>query len=55
MRELLKDAVIALVKHFVAMEGGISLRDLEILFGLALQGEVAAALARLPISFSQKD
>jgi len=43
-REQLKDKVIALVKEFVKTEGGISLSDLEALFGLYPHQEIITAL-----------
>jgi hypothetical protein len=53
-REQLKEKVIALVKDFVKTEGGITHKDLQLLFEgfLTMPGEVAAALAEIPILFT---
>lgn len=48
-KDQLKDKVVALVKEFIANEGGISQRALWELFGFHNDHEVAAALAQLPI------
>jgi hypothetical protein len=45
-REILKDKVVALVKDFIKTEGGITLQDLESLFGLNPHQEIIAALYR---------
>ena len=45
-RETLKAKVVNLVKDFVQHEGGISHEDLEELFGIRGQHEVAAALGK---------
>lgn len=51
-KEILKDKVVALVKEFVQTEGGITYDDLEELFGIHGQHEVAAALGKhLRIAF----
>lgn len=51
-KEQLKDKVVALVKEFIASEGGISQTDLRVLFGDPIHpySQVAAALGELPIS-----
>jgi hypothetical protein len=45
-KEILKAKVVSLVKNFVHTEGGINLEDLEELFGIRGQHEVAAALSK---------
>lgn len=45
-REILKAKVVNLVKDFVHTEGGINLEDLEELFGIRGQHEIAAALGK---------
>lgn len=45
-KEILKDKVVALVKEFVQTEGSINLEDLEELFGIRGQHEIAAALGK---------
>jgi hypothetical protein len=53
-KEQLKEKVVNLVKEFVETEGGITVSDLQALFGESklLGNEVAAALAGVPISFN---
>ncbi len=53
-RELLKQKVLELVKIFVETEGGITMSDLNLLFGEpGLSGnKIASALAQLPVKFS---
>jgi hypothetical protein len=43
-KDQLKERVVALVKEFVKTEGGITLKDLEALFGLYPHQEVITAL-----------
>ena len=43
-KEQLKDKVVALVKDFVKTEDGITLQDLEALFGFSPHQEVITAL-----------
>lgn len=45
-REILKDKVVSMVKNFVKTEGGINIKDLEELFGMHGQHEVAVALGK---------
>jgi hypothetical protein len=53
-REILKDKVVALVKDFVKTEGGITQKDLQLLFEgfSAMPGEVAATLSEMPVLFT---
>jgi hypothetical protein len=46
-REILKDKVVDLVKEFIKTEGGLTQKDLSILFG---PGEVKATLDNLKVS-----
>ena len=50
-KEQLKEKVVALVKDFIKIEGGISQNDLRILFGdpLSPYSQIATALGELPI------
>lgn len=54
-REFLKDKVVHLVKEFIKTEGGISLIDLELLFGDFNLTEVGFALSSLPLGFLGTD
>lgn len=47
VRDKLKKRVIALVKEFIKTEGGITLGDLEALFGLKDQTLIAAYLRKI--------
>lgn len=53
--EKLAEKVVELVKESVNREGGISHKDILLLFGLEHQTLVAAKLAKLPISFSSPE
>jgi hypothetical protein len=46
-KDILKDKVVALVKDFVQIEGGITQFDLWELFGFHNDHEIAASLAKL--------
>jgi hypothetical protein len=50
-RELLKDKVVDLVKEFIKAEGGITQRDLKLLFGDFPNQQVATALSEINIMF----
>ena len=54
LKDQLKDKVVTLVKEFVKMEGGITQKDLQLLFQgfLTMPGEVATALAESSILFT---
>ena len=43
-REALKEKVVNLVKEFIQKEGGITLKDLEALFGIYPHQEIITAL-----------
>jgi hypothetical protein len=48
-REILKDKVVALVKDFIKTEGGITIADIQKLFGDSPHCEIVTALLSLKV------